>query len=56
MDWEKIRAKRESGLTAVWLNRDPPVSRKISYTDLYRSVKLYGKLKFQDSKQWKLPI
>ena len=23
---KKIRAKRESGLTAVWLKRDPPVS------------------------------
>ena len=25
MDWEKIWAKQESGLTAVWLKWDPPV-------------------------------
>ena len=28
----KIRSKQESGLTAVWLKRDPPVPHKDSFT------------------------
>ena len=29
--WKKIRAKRESGLTAVRLNQDPPVATSVDH-------------------------
>ena len=30
-NWQKIQAKWESGLTAVWLKQDPPVSPSSHY-------------------------